>query len=205
MTHLSFFAKSFFARSRSVRSCFVRTATVAIASSFLLTYLPTQAQEVISPAPASNPAISFRRPLRVSSVRIPNRWELRRSEYLFTFDFPADAVEPLEKLVFDQIEGFGYPRYQSDESYAFETDSGDRLPLGAVENDRDQRKVTVVFNPPVEPGKQVTVALRARNPRDGLYIYQLSAFPVGASEGQYAGVERLNFYRPNRRDRFNWR
>jgi len=182
------------------------TATVAgaIASSLLLTSLPLQAQETPALTPATNPAISFRRPLRVSSVRVPNNWELRRSEYLFTFDFPAEAVEPLEKLVFDQIEGVGYPRYQSDDSYAFETDSGERLSLSTVENDQDQRKVTVVFDPPVEPGRQVTVALRARNPRDGLYIYQLSAFPVGASVGQYAGVERLNFYRPSSRDRFNW-
>ncbi|MGB3668674.1 MAG: DUF2808 domain-containing protein [Phormidesmis sp.] len=181
------------------------TAAVAgaIASS-LFTYLPIQAQEVPAITPATNPAISFRRPLRVSSVRVPNNWELRRSEYVFTFDFPAEAVEPLEKLVFDQIEGVGYPRYQSDDSYAFETDSGERLSLSAVENDQAQRKVTVVFDPPVEPGQQVTVALRARNPRDGLYIYQLTAFPVGASVGQYAGVERLNFYRPSRRDRFNW-
>ncbi len=185
--------------------CLTGAVTTAIASSLLFTYLPIQAQEAPALTPATNPAISFRRPLRATRVRVPNNRELRRSEYLFTFDFPAEAVEPLEKLVFDQIEGVGYPRYRSDDSYAFETDSGERLPVSAVENDLDQRKVTVVFDPPVEPGRQITVALRARNPRDGLYIYQLSAFPAGASEGQYAGVERLNFYRPSRSDRFDWR
>lgn len=165
-----------------------------------------QAQNVIAQSasltPASNPAISFRRPLRVSSMRIPNNLALRRSQYLFTFDFPADAVEPLEKLVFEQVEGADYPRYQSGDSYAFKAESGERLSLSAVEDNSDERNITVVFDPPVDPGEQVTVALSARNPRDGIYIYQLTAFPVGASVGQYAGVERLNFDRPRRRDRF---
>jgi len=28
---------------------------------------------------------------------------------LFTIDFPAEAIEPLAKLTFDQIEGVDYP------------------------------------------------------------------------------------------------
>lgn len=153
--------------------------------------------------PATNPAISFRRPLRVTNVRIPNNWQYRRSNYLFTFDFPADAVEPLEKIVFEQIEGVDYPRYDDSDSYAFDAESRDHLPLGLVDSDRDERTITVEFDPPVEPGRQVTVALEARNPRDGIYMYRLTAFPVGATEGQYAGIERLDFYAPTRR-RFIW-
>lgn len=158
-----------------------------------------------SPSAATNPAISFRRPLRVTDVRIPNNWEFRRSHYLFTFDFPADAVEPLEKLVFEQVEGADYPRYRADDSYAFDASDRAQLPLSRVENNRDRKTITVEFDPPIEPGRQVTVALRARNPRDGIYVYRLTAFPVGASEGQYAGVEQLTFYEPVRRDRFRWR
>ena len=164
-----------------------------------------QKQNVDGPSPSNNPAISFRRPLRVDNVHISNRWEGRRAQYLFTFDFPADAVEPLEKIVFEQVEGVGYPRFNSANSYAFETESRERLSLSAVENNSNDRAIAVVFDPPVEPGKQVTIALGATNPRDGIYIYQLSAFPAGANVGQYAGVERLNFYRPTRRNRFRYR
>ena len=157
------------------------------------------------PTPASNPNISFRNPLRVIDVLIPNNQELRRSEYHFTLNFPAEAVEPLEKIVFEQVEGAGYPRYRDSGNYAFDGTNQTPLTLAAVENNRDNRTITVQFDPPVEPGRQVTVVLSARNPRDGIYTYQLTAFPVGATEGQYAGVERLHFYEPVRRrlDRFD--
>ncbi|MGB7087582.1 MAG: DUF2808 domain-containing protein [Phormidesmis sp.] len=163
-------------------------------------------QQSVEPSAATNPAISFRRPLRVTNVRIPNSWQYRASDYFFTLDFPADAVEPLEKLVFEQIEGADYPHYNPDSSYAFT--AGDRnaqQPLSQVENNTDDRTITVKFDPPVEPGGQLTIALRSRrNPRDGIYVYRLTAYPVGASEGQYAGITRLNFYAPTRR-RFRWR
>lgn len=148
--------------------------------------------------PATNPAISFRRPLRVNSVRVPISWQYRRSEYLFTFDFPADAVEPLQKIVFEQIEGVDYPHYNTDDSYAFAVDGRIPLPINVID-DSDKRTITVEFDQPVEPGGEITVALTARNPRDGIYIYKLAAYPAGATEGQYAGVERLNFYAPERR------
>ena len=64
-----------------------------------------------------SPNISFRRPLRVTNVRISNNQELRRSNYLFQINFPEDAVEPLEKLVIEQIEGAQYPRFSLRRSY----------------------------------------------------------------------------------------
>lgn len=154
----------------------------------------------ISPAtPSTNSNISFRRPLRINNIRVFNDSELRRSEYHFVIDFPADAVEPLEKLTFEQIEGAGYPRYRDSGSYAFDSAERTPLPLSRLENNRDERTITVEFDPPVEPGRQVTVALKARNPRSGIYVYQFTAFPVGATEGQYAGVDRFSISEPFRR------
>ena len=75
------------------------------------------------------------------------------------------------------------------------------LPISVID-DEDERTITVEFDQPVEPGGEITVALRARNPRDGIYVYQLAAYPAGATKGQYAGIERLNFYAPERRRRF---
>lgn len=179
---------------------------------WLVTCSPAIAQEVpITPqeqtaTPANSQNISFRRPLRVSNIRIPTDWQFRRTVYLFTLDFPADAVEPLEKLTFEQIEGVDYPRYQTDSSYAFasnlETNERSSLNISTTDDDR-ARSITVEFDPPVAPGRQITVALRARNPRDGIYLYRLTAFPAGASEGQYAGIERFNIYAPSRRHPFH--
>ena len=156
------------------------------------------------PGPATNSGISFRRPLRIVNIFTSNNLERRRSEYHFTLDFPAGAVEPLQKIVFEQIGGVDYPRYRDRGNYAVDSTHRAPLSLSAVENNPDQRTITVEFDPPVEPGRQVTVVLEARNPRDGIYPYRLTAFPVGATEGQYAGVERLNIYEPVRRDRFDW-
>lgn len=158
--------------------------------------------------PASAPAdlaLSFRRPPRITHVSVPNKFEFRSSDYLFTIDLPADAVARLERLVFEQIEGFGYPRYATDRTHVFE--AGDRsaqLPLSSVENNTDERSISLEFDPPVEPGRQITVALRARrNPREGTFIYRLTAYPEGSLEGQYAGIGRLNFYDlSDRRDRW---
>ena len=196
--------------SKSERSTSAIALTLPLAFAGLLIARPLQAQAppestvAQQPAlsPATNPAISFRRPLRVSHLRIPNSLEFRRSQYFFTFDFPTEAVEPLEKIVFEQVEGADYPRYRVGDFAAFDATDRTPFPLGTIENSRDQRTLTIEFDPPIEPGQPVTVALRARNPRSGIYIYQLSAYPVGATEGQYAGVERLTFDEPVRRDRF---
>ena len=162
-----------------------------------LTSLPpsqTVAQSQGEVSPATNPDVSFRRPLRVVNARTSNKFEQRRSEYRFSINFPEDAVEPLERIVFAQVEGAGYPRYQGSGNYAFDSRDRTELPLSEVNNNRDNRTIVVEFDPPVEPGRDITVALRARNPRSGIYTYQLTAFPVGATEGQYAGVESLTFY-----------
>lgn len=156
-------------------------------------------QPSASPTPTTNASISFRRPLRVTNIRISNDFELRRSEYYFTIDFPADAVESLEKLTFEQVEGAGYPRYRDSGSYAFDNADRTPLPISAVQNNSDDKTITVEFDPPIEPGRQITVGFKARNPRSGTYVYQLTAFPVGATQGQYAGVDRFSVFDPSNR------
>ena len=184
----------------------LRLLSLSIGVAAWLLLSPVAAQSNLSPAaaptPATNSAISFRRPLRINNIRLSNNLELRRAEYRFTIDFPADAVEPLEKLTFEQVEGAGYPRYRDSGSYAFDNDSQRRLSLGRLENDRDRKIITVEFDPPIEPGREITVGFKARNPRSGTYVYQLTAFPVGATEGQYAGVERFSVFDPAIRRRF---
>lgn len=62
-------------------------------------------------------------------------------------------------------------------------------------------EVTVAFNPPVQPGKTVTVALRAKkNPTGGgIYLFGIKAFPGGEnSYGQFLGYGRLHFYSNSR-------
>ena len=61
--------------------------------------------------------------------------------------------------------------------------------------DSSKPAVTVTFDPPIPPGRQITIALNATNSRDGIYIYEVAAMPPETTGlGQRIGIERLNFY-----------
>ncbi|MEO0844697.1 MAG: DUF2808 domain-containing protein, partial [Cyanobacteria bacterium J06643_5] len=72
-----------------------------------------------------------------------------------------------------------------------------KLPLEITEKPKS-KTVSVIFNPAVEPGKTVTIALKpVRNPStEGIYLFGVTAFPEGEkSHGQFLGYGRLHFYR----------
>lgn len=94
------------------------------------------------------------------------------------------------------MEGAGYPRYAGSSHYAVDNANRTSLPISAVDNNPDDKTITVEFDPPIEPGRELTVGFSARNPRSGTYVYQLTAFPVGATQGQYAGVDRFSVFDP---------
>ncbi|MGB3765806.1 MAG: DUF2808 domain-containing protein, partial [Phormidesmis sp.] len=119
----------------------------------------------------------FSYPLDITDVRVDTKWEYRRSNYRFTLDIPEAAEKPVQKITFSQVEGADYPRFSDRRTYAYE--GGDRSQKLNISTDDDwnNRTVTVTFDPPIPPGRQVTVALNATNPRDGIYIYEVAATP----------------------------
>ncbi|WP_026097993.1 DUF2808 domain-containing protein [Baaleninema simplex] len=121
--------------------------------------------------------------------------------YFFTLDLPEDAGEPLQQVAIAQHERPApYMRYRLEDTYSFEgrrRDRGDPLSLGNVTHDEDTQTVTVTFDPPVEPGTAITVALRpVRNPSfSGVYLFGVTAYPAGdKAYGQFLGFGRLHFY-----------
>lgn len=120
--------------------------------------------------------------------------------YYFTISVPENAGEPLQRVTITQREGADNIRYDLDDSRAFvgtRSNKGAQLTLGAVTRDREKRTVSVTFDPPVPPGKIVTIGLRpVRNPRiAGVYLFGVTAFPPGEkSHGQFLGFGRLHFY-----------
>lgn len=121
--------------------------------------------------------------------------------YFFTISLPPNAGEPLQQVIINQIEGSEDIRFDLDETYAVEGTGwhdGNKLPLGKVTRDKEKHAISVTFNPPVPPGKTLTIALRpVRNPFfDGVYLFGVTAFPSGEKPyGIYLGVGRLHFYR----------
>ena len=122
------------------------------------------------------------------------------STYYFTINVPQKAGEPLQKVTIMQQSG-GYDiRFDLEDSRAFEgmrSKKGTRVTLGSVTRERETKTVSVTFDPPVPPGKTVTIGLRPlRNPMyAGVYLFGVKAFPQGEkSYGQFIGFGRLHFY-----------
>ena len=134
--------------------------------------------------------------------------------YYFTLELPANAGKPLQRVTINQRQGFDDIRFQVEDTQAFEgtpRHKGEKLTLKDVTNDAKTKTISVTFDPPLSPGKTVTIALRpVRNPdTGGAYIFGVTAFPAAENPyGLYLGVGRLQFY-DNDRDfgvfRFHWR
>ncbi len=175
-------------------------------NTFLVSTADLPVEPVLSPALSEKIetrrqaiAVPFTRPPDLESVRVVNNNQFRESEYLFNINIPADAGRPLQELVFTQIEGRDYPSFSIRDTHAY--DRGDRsadLPLSLVANDSDEKTMTVIFDPPVEPGRNITVALKThRNPREDTYLYTVVASPAGDSvRSQRVGTGRVRIYEP---------
>jgi hypothetical protein len=129
--------------------------------------------------------------------------------YYLTFDFPAAAVEPLSRVEIHLEQGYDVTfRYRLGDTAAFaETPEGRvPLPLGETTEDRDRRTLTITFDPPAQPGRPITLALRpVRNPHfGGVYLFGATAYPVGeVTQPTFLGYARLSFYdRNGSRDRW---
>ena len=123
----------------------------------------------------------------------------RHAAYFFTLDLPENAGESLQKVVIapQNLTRFLWP-FRVQATRAFEgsrSNQGAGLNLASVNEDPDTRAVTVEFDQPVPPGRQVTIALYPqRNPRSsGIYIFRITAFPSGEKPQAYiSGHGRIN-------------
>lgn len=123
--------------------------------------------------------------------------------YEFTLTVPADAGESLQSLFISQDANREAVQF-SGKQLAF---AGDRYKAGpavtlakVVRSQPDTGETKVVFDPPIQPGTTVTVALEAKsNPSSGAYLFGLTAYPAGENGiGQFLGYGRLHFYNSTR-------
>jgi Protein of unknown function (DUF2808) len=120
--------------------------------------------------------------------------------YYFTLSLPENAGEPLQKITINQREGVDYIRFNLKESVAFEGTSsheGQKLEVKDATSERKTQTVSITFDPPISPGKTITIALQPQqNPSvSGVYLFGVTAFPAGEkSHGQFLGFGRLHFY-----------
>ncbi|MCL1468483.1 DUF2808 domain-containing protein [Argonema galeatum] len=169
-------------------------ATVAISTGLL------SGAEVASAVRLADGTVYFAQPPSlVSATTTFNDVYMWGSTYYFTLNVPPNAGEPLERVAIAQQEGIDDIEFELEDSRAFEgtrRDKGQRIALEAMEGD-NKRSLSFTFDPPVPPGKTVTIALNpVRNPRyAGVYLFGVTAFPAGEkTHGQFLGFGRLHFY-----------
>lgn len=148
-----------------------------------------------------NGTVYFAHPPRlVETATTFNDVRVWGATYYFTVSLPEDAGEPLQRITINQREGVDYIHYDFQNSFAFEgtrSRKHQRLQLKDATSDQKTRTVSLTFDPPVSPGKTITIALKPwQNPSfEGIYLFGVTAFPTGEkSHGQFLGFGRLHFY-----------
>lgn len=178
-------------------------ATIAMMEGY--TFEPSRAIQL------QDGTVYFAQPPRlVSAVTTYNDVYVWGATYYFTVSLPDNAGEPLQKLTINQREGVDYVRFRLKDSFAFEGNrsaKGQKLGLKDATSDasrqaasrlRKTQTLSLTFDPPVSPGKTITIGLKpVQNPTvAGVYLFGVTAFPAGEkSHGQFLGFGRLQFYR----------
>lgn len=116
--------------------------------------------------------------------------------YFFTIQIPADASEPLGRMVLQQTEGVDSIEFNLKRTFAYlNGDRNQTIPLQATNTDKDA--LDVQFDTPIPPGTTVTLGLRPyNNPHTGgVYLFGVTTFPAGEKvQSQFIGTGRLQFY-----------
>jgi hypothetical protein len=165
----------------------------ALLSGFLLSK-PATAVNLVNGQVAFDSSVRL---IRAAVATYPGIGNL--AQYQFTIQVPEDAGKPLQTVKITQKENLERIRFDFSQCEAFAGDSfaGGRTVSTSIEGSEtfDSNEVTVVFDPPVQPGSTVTIALRGKRPTaGGIYLFGVTAFPVGENSlGSYLGSGRLAF------------
>jgi Protein of unknown function (DUF2808) len=137
----------------------------------------------------------------VTNFNDVNFWD---PTYYFTVSLPENAVEPLSRITINQHEGVDNMMSRLEDVYVFEgarrSNQGRRRTIQNVIVDKKNRTLSLVLNPPIQPGKTITIAMEpVQNPSvSGVYLFGVTAFPQGEKpHGQFLGYGRLQFYNSN--------
>ena len=139
-------------------------------------------------------------PLLQNAVTTFSGVRIRGATYYFILELPANAGEPLQKVVISQRQGQEDISFRLEKTVAYtgtHRRKQEQLNLKNVSQDEETEAITVVFDQPIPPGTTFTVGLKPkRNPRfGGIYLFGVTAFPIGEKpDGLYLGAGRLQFF-----------
>jgi hypothetical protein len=147
----------------------------------------------------ANGTVYFAQPPSLVKTTTTFRTPITPSTYYFTLSLPAEVGKPLQSVTFTQHQGLEIIRFdlkRTDAKAQTLSDSRQQLTLGEVTRNSKTNTISVMFNPPVLPGRTVTIGLRAvANPQHGgVYLFGVTAYPADEkSHGQFLGFGRIQF------------
>lgn len=147
----------------------------------------------------SNGTTFFNHPPTLQRSAARNSGANNPATYEFTLNVPVNAGEPLKAIAISQKPNVETVEFQVNRITAFAGPSygkGAVLPLASIGGPGLPGEAMIVFDPPVQLGKMVTIALPVqRNPARGVYLFSVTAYPSGNNAlGQFLGYGRLHFY-----------
>ncbi|MEL4896082.1 DUF2808 domain-containing protein [Crocosphaera sp. Alani8] len=138
-------------------------------------------------------------PRLLDTVTTLSRIRVQGATYYFTVHLPNNVGESLQRLTLQQTQGLETIYFYLDDTVAFEgkpVNRDDSLNISRVKRNLDNNKISVIFDPPIPPGKTFTIAMKPKsNPEfSGNYQFAITAYPAGEnSQGLYIGLGRLSF------------
>ncbi|MDZ4878167.1 MAG: hypothetical protein CLLPBCKN_007602 [Chroococcidiopsis cubana SAG 39.79] len=142
--------------------------------------------------------VQFVQPPQLVKARVTDISPGVPASYYFTINLPSSAGEPLQRVILTQQQGkenlaFNLKRIRA------ETEVEQELTLADVTSNREQKTVSIAFNPPIPPGQTVNIRLRSvKNPSfGGVYLFRVTAYPDGEKvRSQFLGFGRFQFTSP---------
>jgi len=169
-----------------------------------LTTLAMLTGSFISPATAvqlSDGRTYFENPPRLEKASVSQNAAYASSIYSFILTVPEKAGEPLGSVTIKPEPSPDYPRFDLSDISVYEGTSRRRRPsqyaFQVIESEKEPRTITLQFDPPIPPGRTITIDIRAfYNPGSGgVYLYGVTAFPPGEKPyGQFLGFGRIHIY-----------
>jgi hypothetical protein len=148
----------------------------------------------------SNGTVYFNHPpLLVRASTTQNAAYIYGATYYFELNLSEKAGEPLGKVVISPEPSLDNVDFELEKTEAFEGNwrhEGAALPIKNVIQDPHTQAIAVTFDPPVPPGRTISIGLRPeRNPFAGVYLFGVTAFPAGeVAYGQFLGYGRIQIY-----------
>lgn len=182
-------------KNRGIRAIWVAIAATCLSQFGIFVKNPVRAIQL-----RDGTVYFARAPLLVNATTTQTGAYVWGATYYFTLELSADAGESLQRVAIAQ-DGGERIKYDLEDSRAFEgtpRDKGEMLALGEVGMNSETQTVSVIFDPPIPPGKTLTIGLRPlRNPKfGGVYLFGVTVFPEGEKAyGQFIGYGRLQFYK----------